>query len=348
METKRILVTRFSALGDVAMVVPVLWNLTEQHPDVEVLFASQSFAKELVKGIPRVSFFEVDLKERHKGVWGLWRLSREIRSVGKFYAFADIHNVLRTKLLGFFLLFTIPNKSIINKGRKGKRALTRKNDKKKIQLTHSIERYNKVFYNLGFNVIIKPLTLTSSLGHFSKEEIKTLGEKNRIWIGVAPFAKHKGKVFPLDRMREAIKIITSKTDCTVILFGGGKEETSILRVWENELPNCISIASKFPLDGELRVMSKLDLMITMDSANMHLASLVGTKVISIWGATHPYAGFYGWRQNPEFALQIDDLECRPCSVFGNKPCYRKDYACMNEISAEMLANKVYAMLQTGS
>jgi len=80
-------------------------------------------------------------------------------------------------------------------------------------------------------------------------------------------------------------------------------------------------------------------MLSMDSANMHLASFVGVPVISIWGATHPYAGFYGWNQSPDNAVQIE-MECRPCSVFGNKKCFRGDYACLLNIKPQLVLNKI--------
>ena len=83
----------------------------------------------------------------------------------------------------------------------------------------------------------------------------------------------------------------------------------------------------------------LDVHVSMDSANMHLGSLVGKDVISIWGATHPYAGFYGYRQRPDLAIQTC-LPCRPCSIFGNKPCYRGDWACLNTIEPEQVIKKI--------
>jgi ADP-heptose:LPS heptosyltransferase len=78
---------------------------------------------------------------------------------------------------------------------------------------------------------------------------------------------------------------------------------------------------------------------------MHLASLLGTTVVSVWGATHPYAGFTGWRQSPENIVQIDK-PCRPCSVYGNKKCYRDDapYACMKEISPSMIIEKIMSVV----
>ena len=90
-------------------------------------------------------------------------------------------------------------------------------------------------------------------------------------------------------------------------------------------------------------MSHLDVMVSMDSGNMHLASLTATPVVSIWGATHPFAGFMGWRQNPDNAIGLN-LPCRPCSVYGNKPCLRGDYACLKNISPEMVLEKVVKVL----
>jgi ADP-heptose:LPS heptosyltransferase len=94
---------------------------------------------------------------------------------------------------------------------------------------------------------------------------------------------------------------------------------------------------------ELILMSHLDVMISMDSANMHLASLTNIPVVSVWGATHPYAGFLGWKQSPDNAVQID-LPCRPCSIYGNKPCLRGDFSCMKNISPDLIVNRVEHIL----
>ena len=90
-------------------------------------------------------------------------------------------------------------------------------------------------------------------------------------------------------------------------------------------------------------MSHLDAMVSMDSANMHMASLVNCPVVSIWGATHPYAGFVGWGQKEENFVQLD-MPCRPCSIYGSKPCLRGDYACLSGIAPEVIADKVENLL----
>ncbi|MCF0195305.1 MAG: glycosyltransferase family 9 protein [Bacteroidaceae bacterium] len=159
-------------------------------------------------------------------------------------------------------------------------------------------------------------------------------------IGVAPFAAHDGKIYPLELMREVVRRLAEGGRCDIYLFGGGQKEREVLEEWETEMPRVRSVAGRLGgLDKELELMSTLRLMLSMDSANMHLASLVGTPVISIWGATHPLAGFMGWRQSEANAIQVD-LPCRPCSIFGNKPCLRGDYACLRQITPEQIVAKV--------
>jgi len=98
------------------------------------------------------------------------------------------------------------------------------------------------------------------------------------------------------------------------------------------------------LKEELILMSHLDVMLSMDSANMHLASLTATPVVSVWGATHPCAGFMGWRQPEENAIQAT-LDCRPCSIYGQKTCRRGDYACLNMIKPETIAERIDQILE---
>ena len=101
---------------------------------------------------------------------------------------------------------------------------------------------------------------------------------------------------------------------------------------------------KHSLADELALMRHCDVMVTMDSVNMHLASLVALPVVSVWGATHPSCGFMGWHQAMRDTVQLE-LECRPCSVYGNKKCRYGDYHCMRDISPELIINKVKKVLQ---
>ena len=111
-----------------------------------------------------------------------------------------------------------------------------------------------------------------------------------------------------------------------------------MEAWGTKYPNVESVAGKYTLGEELELMRGLRVMVTMDSANMHLASLVGTRVVSIWGATHPDAGFMGYGQSQNDCMQRD-LPCRPCSIYGKKKCKFGDYRCM-AITPEEIVGKV--------
>ena len=129
----------------------------------------------------------------------------------------------------------------------------------------------------------------------------------------------------------------------IFCFGNGPKEEETVNRWCAKYPNTISFIGRTKFDGELRFISHLDAMVSMDSANMHMASLVGTPAVSIWGATSPLAGFLGWNQKREDCIELD-LECRPCSIFGNKPCIHGDYRCM-KIEPEHVAERILKKLR---
>lgn len=335
-----ILIIRFSAIGDVAMIVPVIDSLARQHPANNYTVVSQSFLYPLFVHCPNnVRFVGVDLRNKYRGVPGMYRLYREL-SKQKFDAVADLHDVLRTKLLRIFFRWSGLKVRHIDKGRKDKRQLTRKDDKIFRQLKPTTERYTEVFRALGQTPA--PLDFRSvfgsSRGKFSNIEPLT-GEKSGVWIGIAPFAKHQNKIFPLDRTEQVVAHFAGRNDAKVFLFGGGASEKEILETWCAKYSRTVSVAGKLKMSDELILIGYLDVMLSMDSANMHLASLTATPVVSVWGATHPYAGFFGYNQSPANAVQIN-LFCRPCSIYGNKPCYRKNTECLTKITPQMVIDRM--------
>ena len=326
---KKLLIIRFSALGDVAMAVPVVYDLAMQYPDLEITMLSRPMAKPLFELMPpNVHFLTADLKGQHKGLLGLCRLWRDAH-LNDFDYIADFHDVLRTWWLCAEGRLHCKKIAKIDKGRKGKKALTRQKNKVLVQQATSFERYAKVLEQLGLP--IKPQFTKLDYSNFCERQKAT----NETWIGIAPFAKHQTKVYPLEKMEQVIKALGERENTIVFLFGGGEEEKRQISKLCAKYPNVKAAQSQQGLKSELALMGQLNVMLSMDSANMHLASLVGTRVVSIWGGTHPYAGFLGWNQNPNDCVQLD-LPCRPCSVYGNKPCHRGDYACLNGITPEQI------------
>lgn len=338
-----LLVIRLSALGDVAMTVPVIDAVARRYPDLPVTVLSRPFVEPLFARLPsNVRFRGVDL-QAYGGLGGILRLYRELKSEG-YAAVADLHDVLRTKILR--MLFRLAGRRVaaIDKGRAGKRALTRERNKVFRPLPSSFQRYREVFARLGYPVDSSAFrsiygegkgetALFASAVGLSEEEI----DRN-VLIGIAPFAAHRGKVLPEATLLRLLDLLCGKPDRIVLLFGG-KSEASVLETWASSRPAVRSVAGRLSLEGELALMSHLRVMVSMDSANMHLASLTATPVVSVWGATHPYAGFMGWHQRVEDAVQLG-LPCRPCSVFGNRPCRRGDYACLQGVKAEEIEEAV--------
>jgi len=339
-----VLAIRFSAMGDAAMTIPVMKQVLAENPGMQIVFASNKNWGALCKDIPRLTFFPADLKGRHKGLPGLYRLFREISKAHRITAVADLHEVLRAKIVRtFFRLKGVPA-AVIDKGREGKKALTRQEEKVLQPLTTTIERYATVFRQLGFSCNM-PTTPAPVIRLPLNDKITAVtGVKNAdTWIGVAPFATYQEKTYPLEKMEQALAVLSQQPQYKLLLFGGGAQEVAQLQELAQRYPQATVIAGRFSLEEELAIISQLNLMISMDSANMHLASLFGIPVVSVWGATHPFAGFMGYGQPMDRAVQID-LECRPCSVFGNKPCFRGDHACMEWLRPEKVLEKVQELL----
>lgn len=320
---KKILAYRFSAFGDVAMTVPVFREFLEQNPDSEIVMVSRKNFADLFQNVPRLTFKGFDL-DSYKGILGMKRLAEELSEEFRPDLVADFHDVIRTKVLNRVFLFKNYKTFKIDKGKSEKEELTDvwNLDKKQLKLT--TERYADVFRAMGFSL---------ELSH----QLRPVSAK-KSGVGIAPFAQHKGKMLPLEKSFEIARILSETHN--VYFFGGGKEEVKVLDSWEIQIPNSTSLAGKLTLKEELQKISELETMISMDSANMHLASLVGTRCISVWGATHYYAGFLGYGQSNEDAVHIKDLTCRPCSVFGDKDCYRGDWACLNEIDLQKIIEMI--------
>ena len=349
MKKDHILVIRFSALGDVAMVVPVVYSLAKQHPDIRITMLSKTAFRPLFENLaPNIGFMGADLKREYKGLRGLNALYRRL-TAKQFTAIADLHSVLRSEFLRLRFNMSRCRVEHINKHRKGRRKLTSNNNKQLTQQPTPFQNYVEVFERLGYSINIQFTSIfPSGRGDLSLLPAN-MNAKNadELWIGIAPFAAHEGKIYPTPLMHEVIRQLTQQhPNARIFLFGRGEKEDQHFTEWCKEFPTCVFVSQHLEsMSQELILMSHLDVMLSMDSANMHLASLTGIPVVSIWGATHPFAGFMGWNQTKDNAVQAD-LDCRPCSIFGQKPCKRGDYACMNMIKPETVVEKINTLLQT--
>ena len=325
-------------MGDVAMTVPVLKALTAQHPELKITVVTRAFFEPFFQDLKNVEVYSADLKEKHKGIFGLYKLSKELKAL-KFDAVADLHNVLRSKILKLF--FTGKKVVQIDKGRAEKKALTSGKYFQQLKSTH--QRYADVFKALGLPLDLSRPTFPRSKP-LSTNLSQFISNTERKVVGIAPFAAHKSKMYPLEKMENVISELSKNYN--IILFGGGKSEVEVLNEIDSKNNNVSSVAGKLTLNEELILISNLDVMLSMDSGNAHLAAMLGIKTITIWGVTHPFAGFAPFNQPEEYALLADrkQFPLIPTSIYGNKfPDGYENAA--GSILVDAIINKVIAVTE---
>ena len=325
------------------MTVPVLRALMSQHPEVKITYISRPFYRPFFEGIPNVTFFSFDEKKRHKGFLGLIRLFNDLQKL-KIDAFADLHNVLRSQVIRSMFSFSGKPVAAVDKGRAEKAALTRAENKVFVQLPTMFERHAKVFEALGFAVDLTGPLFAPKL-KMDAAVTELAGEKNCKWIGIAPFAQYDSKVYPLDLMEKVVKALAENKDYKIFLFGGGKKEQKLLDGLADGSTNVINVVGKMGFEKELALISNLDLMVSMDSGNGHIAALYGVKVVTLWGATHPFLGFAPFGQSLVNSLVSDRVQFPklPTSVYGNKKITGYEDA-MRSISVKDIIKKIETQL----
>lgn len=348
-----VLMARFSALGDVAMTIPVVYSACRCYPDVSFVMLTRPALTGIFINPPKnLRVVGADVKHEYKGVLGLRRLASEMRREFRPDAFLDLHNVLRTNVIGLFLGLHGVRKYTLQKARARRRALTRRRNKVMLPMISQRARYREVFFQAGIAVNENFNGLYGGRGQAPVSAFACITQPktsaDEKWVGIAPFAAHQGKIYPPELMEEVLDrlIAEGPEQLRVFLFGGGGREAEILSTWAGKYPDkvCSLAGKKYGFPAEIALLNHLDAMVAMDSANMHFASLAQTPTLSIWGATHPYCGFKAWRQSDKDAIQLP-LSCRPCSVFGSKPCHRGDYLCMTAIRPETIYKRIIELLK---
>jgi len=340
----RILIFRFSAMGDVVMLLPVVKGLLDANTDVEVYLLTQKMFFPFFESIDRLFLLEIDLKSEHRKIGGLFKRFLQLKRQVNPSLVIDLHCVIRSTILdSFFFLFGYKIFRF-DKGTFDKSAIVR--SKRLVQLASGSQRYADVFKRAGFDCQLPGGVLFSGRGLTrSLDKIFT----RQFIIGIAPFAKHKQKIWGIDKICELIGRLNGIYSCDILLFGGGSREIDELKIVASNFCNCVVSADHFKLGEEIQVVQQLELMISMDSANMHIAAMAGIPTVSIWGATHSALGFAPYGQPIENIIQYngDELLCRPCSVYGAKPCkYGNDIRCMNYIPVNDVFDRVCAVLES--
>ena len=339
-KNEHILVIRFSSLGDIAIMVPLFRVLFKTYPNLNITIVTNDKTAPVFYEFKRLNFFNVDFNNKHKGLIGLWNLFKELR-VLNINCIADLHAVIRSYIIGGFFKCNFFKLKRINKGRREKNALTRQKKKVFKPLTSTLYRYSDVFGKLGYPVDFVNHEFPDRLPIPEKLMDKD-GQTEKAFIGIAPFAAHIGKIYPLDLMQKVIGYL--EKDYKIFLFGFGKNQTSKLNLWENAFSNVYNCSDRLNLSDQIKLISNLSLMISMDSFNGHLAANAGIPVITIWGMSHPFLGFSPFLQPDVNQIVIDRNKYNliPTSVYGNKipKGYENAFRSISPLTIIERANKI--------
>jgi len=339
-----VLVLRFSALGDVAMTIPVLYPVCRANPDTQFVMLTKPWPAGVFHDRPdNLVVVDADVDKTYKGVKGLWRLTQQVRSHYHVDAVADLHSVLRSWVIDACMRLNGVKSCRIDKERSRRRALV--NHKGDKPLTSTLERYRRVFINLGLQVPqADSFTRLYDGRELPVSAIVPPKEAGQRWIAVSPFSAHRGKVYPMQLMSQVIDGLSQLPQVSIFMLGGGKDEKVALRPLAKQYHNVVSMAEvKHGFTDEYALLGRCDVMLTMDSANMHLASLMGLPAVTIWGATHPKCGFKGYEQSDDNDIQLD-LPCRPCCIYGERDCRLGDYRCLTGIDPQSIVEKINNLL----
>ena len=335
-QPQHILVIRLSAMGDVAMAIPVIYAFAKAYPEIKITFLSKPFFKSIIDTLPNVHFVAAETNTHHKGIGGIWKLSRQLKK-NKITHVADTHNVLRSKILRLFLGLPYTK---IDKGREEKKALTQIENSVFKPLKTTLQRYVDVFKGLGFsNVVPEVLPRPDAV-----DEVNALiGKANHKLIGIAPFAAQQGKQYPLDLMKEVVQKLDKQPEIQLFLFGAPSEK-ELLNTLIEECTSATVVAGVLKFPEEINLIAQLDTMLSMDSGNGHLAAMYGVPTISLWGVTHPYAGFAPFKQEANCILSDrKQYPAIPTSIYGNKVPEGYE-AVMRTISPQMIVTKIMSVL----
>ena len=334
-------------MGDVALLVPVIKSLVASHPDIEVTVVTRPKFAPFFYDMERVIAFPADVDYTYNGVFGMRDLFRTLIRKGDYEQVIDMHDHIRTIFLRTMFKIFGTEVIVFDKGRTEKKAFSRRENKVITPLPHTVTRYHKAFEKAGytFKLLDPPyFDLNESIQSAASDWLsqKKLS-KNEKWIGIAPFARHASKIWPLENFSTVMENILQKIPVKFFLFGGGPREVKYLENLTQKFPGqCEVVANQLKIRQEIALMKHLDFMLCVDSSNMHLAALSNVPLLSIWGGTHPDVGFGPFGKGEESIIQISrsELPCRPCSVYGRDTCYVGGFPCLTRISAESIAEKI--------
>ncbi len=325
----KILIIRFSSIGDIVLSTPIVRCIKQQVKNAEVHYITKKqFSPILENNLWIDKLYTIE--SRVLGTEILPQLRRE-----KYDFIVDLHHNLRSAQLKFAL-------------RKPSASFPKLNIEKWLMVNLSINNLPDIHIVDRYFKTVKSLTVKNDgkgLEYFIPEkdhvDLKTLPlEFQNGYIGFAIGAKYFTKQLP----KEKIVSIIQKLNQPVILLGGKEdEEKANSIISELRTPNSklvFNACGKFNLNQSASLVKQAKKIITHDTGLMHIAAAFKKEIVSVWGNTIPEFGMYPYYGKSEVRSkksEVKNLSCRPCSKLGFSKCPKGHFKCMNEINEKEIA-----------
>ena len=339
----RVLITCFSSISNVAAIVPQLYGLTRDYPEHEFVVLSRSFLRPLFDKINNITFVGSDIRGAHKSPMGIYRLFKELKALRPDVVL-DMQRSWRTKMITRLFMLSGTKTLAIGFASAEQKRLIKRGAEKYHPIPTIFDRQARLYAKIGLKVNDSFCKLYEPSIEQKDKITKLYGEKQGQWIGIAPFSIARGKTLPFRKMKNIIMHFDKQPNTKIFLFGAGEMENELLSDWQSLYENVYAVYTNLQLDDELALMNRLDVMVSMDSANMHLASLMAVPVVSVWGATHPYSGFLGWKQSIDNCVGVD-FSCRPCTAHSDRKCKYGDYRCLESLHSSKIIEVIERNLE---
>ncbi|MBU1752870.1 lipopolysaccharide heptosyltransferase II [bacterium] len=339
----KILVVRFSSIGDIVLITPVLRTLRERYPYAKLCLVVKKEFVEITRLFPHID--RVIVFDSGDGLLGLIKLIGKINSE-QFDLLIDLHWNLRSMLI--YLFSQIKHKIHYSKHRILR--LLRVWIKYSLlpQQSHIIDLYFNPLTEFGIlssDNRVPELKIDSDMNKNVIECLKELGiEDKDLVIGMCPGAKWETKQWPIEGFVEAGNILMKELNAKIVLIGDAHdlELGKRIEAWMDKKPlNLVDGTSLLELAA---LIQRCDVLITNDSAPLHIAAALGVSTVSMFGPTTLDLGF-GPHGNGKHIVLERDLSCRPCSSHGSRKCPKNTHECMTFITPEEVVDAVKHLLE---
>lgn len=340
----RILVVRFSSLGDLVLTSSPIKSIHQAYPQAEIFLLSKSKYQEIAAGLPFVSqIISFDSEVKHKGIAGFFKLREELKPL-HFDIIVDLHSNWRSFLVRRFL--SAPHRVKYHK-RSWARFLMVHWKSLKIKPKHTLELYKSALRKLGISSTILPPQLDLK-PEDSNWAISYLKERKVFpgdsLVGLSPGAKWETKRWDEEKFAETGQILAKKLNAKIIIFGDEKEKEMVNQIAQNLKAQNPIEAVGLKLNQLTALIDQCKILVSNDSGLMHIATARNVPVVAIFGPTHPKLGFTPFGEK-SIALSAN-VQCSPCSLHGKSPCYQKSRFCMDFISPQKVVKESLKILST--